>query len=122
MTGSAKPFHVHVFTQVHINACYFLIDAPIYKCFTGSILWSFCINYANLVKLHTTITNLQHFKHLKVGKNLHANMEGFHRGGHKCTFINIEIRGTINTLSLLLYCIGGITMGTKGAMALKTLQ
>ena len=36
----------------------------------------------NLVKLHTTITKLQHFKHLKIGKNLHANMEGFRRAGH----------------------------------------
>ena len=36
----------------------------------------------NLVKLYATITKLQHFKHLKSGKNLYANMEGFHRAGH----------------------------------------
>ena len=35
----------------------------------------------HFVKLHTTITKLQHFKH-KIGKNLHANMEGFRRASH----------------------------------------
>ena len=46
----------------------------------------------NLVKLHTTKAKLQHFKHLKIDKNLHANMEDFHRASHILQILRNEIQ------------------------------
>ena len=61
--------------QVHSNACSFLIDAPIYKCFT-------CREYYVVIWHQLHVQNL----HLKVRKNLHANMEGFHRAGYNYNY------------------------------------
>ena len=33
--------------------------------------------------LQETVRELRHFKVLKMGQNLYANMEGFRRAGHK---------------------------------------
>ena len=61
----------------------------------------------NFVKLHTPVTKLQHFKHLKIGKNLHNG--GFSQSqSHNYTVIIQVIAGhqelTEGTLSD--YCDG----------------
>ena len=43
-----------IFVQVHTSACNFLKDSPIYKCFTGNIVWSFGIY---CTKFYAVISN-----------------------------------------------------------------
>ena len=68
------------FTQVHSNACNFLIDIPIYKYFTASIMRSFGIKYAKFGEVTHNHYKITTFKKLA---KLQANMEGFYRAGHK---------------------------------------
>ena len=44
----------------------------------------------NFMKLHTTITKLQHFEHIKNGQNLHPSMEGFRRAGHIAMYLCVH--------------------------------
>ena len=44
------------------------------------------------VMLQETLLELQDFKFLKMGENLHANMEGFCRAGHICFLLFLFIR------------------------------
>ena len=53
----------------------------------------------NLVKLYTTITKLQHFKHLKIGIKLHANSQS--RSHIVCTCVKDLF------ICMYVYCIIG---------------
>ena len=39
--------------------------------------------------LQETVKELRHFQVLKIGQNLHANMEGFRRAGHIIMYMHI---------------------------------
>ena len=83
-------------THVHNNAC---------RCTNSSILYSghLATTMPNFMKLHTPITKLQHFEHLKIGKNLHANMEGFHRAVTYSYKHAVKVRGYVASINFYLF-------------------
>ena len=81
------------FTWCHTNSCKFQTVTPIFKCFASNVICSFgnyCTNFCALTS---------NFKSLKMGQNLHANMEGFRWPSHICV-----IKMHLPVYSYMPYC------------------
>ena len=69
------------FIHLHKNSCKVLIVQQMFDC-TTIMLGNFCTDIEISTMLLYIMRKLRHFEMVKIGQNLHANMEGFRRAGH----------------------------------------
>ena len=85
----AKTLHVSV---LYTNSCKILIVLSIFTCFILKFSWIICqltIIMQISTTLQETVKEFWHFKVLRMGQNLHANMEGFQRFAEPVTYCNL---------------------------------